>query len=292
MKFLLQIGLLAAALLLTGGWAQAQGEQEPVPEQEQQTQEEQARPRPQNRQRLRGERRGPRERRVRAQQHVQRLMRHLISLSPDEQVKFLANDERVRRLPEPVRARVREHLDRFNAMTPEEQGAFRERMGRDRQGEMRRRMERSAALPADEQDQALRDDPGFQRMPAEAQERMRRQVRRMSRMSRRPAGERERMLERERRFSRMTLEQQEQARQVFAEWRRLPRERKQAIQEKLRQLRGLAPEARKQRLEDPAFLEGLEPSEQELMRELANLREVMPRSNRGRRRRNPGSMRR
>jgi len=52
--------------------------------------------------------------------HQQGLMRRLLELSPEEQERLLANDERFKRLPRERQERIRENLRRWNQLSPEQ----------------------------------------------------------------------------------------------------------------------------------------------------------------------------
>ena len=70
-------------------------------------------------------------------------------------------------------------------------------------------------LPPEQQEQALANDPEFQKLPPERQGRLRETLRRFNSKS---PEERQRMLERMETFERFTPEQQERARALFRKW--------------------------------------------------------------------------
>lgn len=63
----------------------------------------------------------------RQQRHGQGFIQRLEELSPKEQERILANDERFQRLPAEQQQRIREHLGLWNSLSPGEKQQIRER---------------------------------------------------------------------------------------------------------------------------------------------------------------------
>lgn len=105
-------------------------------------------------------------------------------------------------------------------------------------------------LPPEQQEQALANDPEFQKLPAERQERLRQALRRFNSKS---PEERQRMLERMETFEHLTPEQQQRARAMFARFRSLPEDRRQMVRRALRNLREMEPQQRSQVLASEKF---------------------------------------
>src|SRR5512133_1504228 len=74
-------------------------------------------------------------------------------------------------------------------------------------------------LPPEQQEQALRSDPGFQRLPPERQQQLVNQLQRFSRLS---PDQRQTMLQRMETWEHLTPEQRQQARMVWDRFRQLP----------------------------------------------------------------------
>jgi predicted Fe-S protein YdhL (DUF1289 family) len=75
----------------------------------------------------------------------------------------------------------------------------------------------------------------------------------------------------------MSPEQKRYIREVLLpRWQQLPQDRRQAILQRLRALNGLNEAQRTAKLNGPAFLEGLKPDEQTMLRELSKLRSGVP----------------
>lgn len=137
-----------------------------------------------------------------------RWMQRLQEMSPEEQERFLNNNERFKGLPPERQAQIRRRLQQWNSLTAEQQRALREREGV---------------------------------------------------------------------WERMSLEQRRRVREeILPRWQQLAPERRQAILRRLRELRDLTDSERAVKLNDSAFLSGLSPEEQGLLRDLSNLRVRTP----------------
>lgn len=135
-------------------------------------------------------------------------MERLREMSPQEQERFLANNERFQQLPPERRDQIRKRLQQWNTLTPEQRA------------DVRRREEV---------------------------------------------------------WRQMSPEQKRYIREVLLpRWQQLPPDRRQAILQRLRALNGLNEAQRGAKLNDPAFLQGLKPDEQTMLRELSNLRTGIP----------------
>jgi hypothetical protein len=128
----------------------------------------------------------------------------LQDMSPEEQEKFLQNNERFRSLPPERQAQIRRNLERWNSLTPEQKQAARNA---------------EAAL--------------------------------------------ERMTPEQRTYVRNTL---------LPKWQALPMDRRLAIRRRLAMLSRMSPSTQQAALNDPKFMEGLRPDEQDMLRDLNSLR--------------------
>jgi hypothetical protein len=123
-------------------------------------------------------------------------------------------------------------------------------------------------LPADQQEQALTNDPEFQKLPLERQNRLREVLRKFN--SKTPE-ERQRMLERMQTFEHLTPEQQERARALFARFRNLPEARRQMVKRALRNLREMDPQQRSQVLGSEKFRSMFSDDEMEVLKGMSEL---------------------
>jgi hypothetical protein len=129
---------------------------------------------------------------------------HLQEMSPEDQERFLKNNERFRKLPPQQQAQIRQRLRYWNGLSPDEK-------------------------------QALRD--------------------------------------RQRVWEQLTPEQREYAqREILPKWQKLPDERKQMVLSRMRTLSGLNETDRAAKLNDPNFMRGLTPEEQDMLKNLNSLR--------------------
>lgn len=123
-------------------------------------------------------------------------------------------------------------------------------------------------LSPDQQEQALANDPEFQKLPPERQDRLRQVLRRFN--SKTPE-ERQRMLERMETFERLTPEQQERAHQLFERFRSLPEARRHALKQALRNLREMDPQQRSQVLGSEKFRSMFSADEMEVLKGMSEL---------------------
>ncbi|MGH9639392.1 MAG: DUF3106 domain-containing protein [Bryobacteraceae bacterium] len=130
----------------------------------------------------------------------------LQDMPPQQQEKFLQNNERFRNLPPRRRAQIRRNLERWNSLTPEQKQAA-----------------RSAET-------AL-----------------------------------ERMTPQQRAYVRNTL---------LPKWQALPMDRRKAIRRHLAILSKMSPSTQQAALNDPKFMAGLSPDEQDMLRNLNSLRDT------------------
>jgi hypothetical protein len=123
-------------------------------------------------------------------------------------------------------------------------------------------------VPPDQQEQALANDPEFQKLPPERQERLRGVLRRFNSKS---PEERQRMLERMETFEHLTPEQQERARALFDRFRNLPEARRQMVKRALRNLREMDPQQRSQVLGSEKFRGMFSADEMEVLKGMSEL---------------------
>ncbi len=116
-------------------------------------------------------------------------------------------------------------------------------------------MERLREMPPEEQERFMNNNERFQQLPLERAE----------------------VRKREEVWRQMSPEQQRHVREdLLPKWQQLPPERRQAILRRLSALRNLSESERVAKLNDSAFLQGLNPEDRGTLRELAGLRVGTP----------------
>lgn len=125
-------------------------------------------------------------------------------------------------------------------------------------------------MSPEEQERFMNNDARFRGLPPERQDQIRRNLARWNQLT---PQQRDAMRRNERILERLSPEEREEVRtDLFPRWQKLPQERRELIQGRLRVLGGLTPEERQQKLNDPDFMRGLDPNEQDLLRKLSDLR--------------------
>ena len=94
------------------------------------------------------------------------------------------------------------------------------------------------ALPPQQQEQQLRQDPAFRSLPADKQNHL---LDRLRKVQQPAPGEEGQILNRMETFEHMTPEQQTAARNLFARYRSLPDDQKAKVSQAYRRLRGMPP---------------------------------------------------
>jgi hypothetical protein len=131
-------------------------------------------------------------------------------------------------------------------------------------------MERLQQMPPAEQERFLNNNERFRSLPPERKAEIRRRLQEFRQLS--PA-EREDFRKRSEVWEKMTPEQRQRVRQqLLPKWRQMAPERRQEINRRLHELNRLSDEERSAKLKDPNFFAGLNPSEQDMLKELGNLR--------------------
>jgi hypothetical protein len=130
-------------------------------------------------------------------------------------------------------------------------------------------IERLQELPPDRQEQFLRNNQRFLSLPPEQQAQIRQRLEAWNRLT--PAQQQE-LRERQHIWEMLTPEQKRYVNQVlFPRWKQLAVERRQAILQRLHALRNLSETDRQAKLNDPAFVQGLNPDDREMLGQLAHL---------------------
>lgn len=129
-------------------------------------------------------------------------------------------------------------------------------------------------MSPEEQERFMRNNAHFQSLPPQRQEQIRRTLQRWNQMT---PEQRDAMRNREQVLERMSPEErQEVVKDLLPRWKNLRQDRKELILGRLRVLRGMTPDQRQQELQDPQFMRGLDPNEQDILRKISNFRLAPP----------------
>lgn len=135
-------------------------------------------------------------------------------------------------------------------------------------------LERLREMSPEEQERFMNNNERFQKLLPERQAQIRRRLQQWNTLT---PEQRAEFLKREQVWRQMSPEQQHHVREeLLPKWQQLPPERRQAILRRLRVLREMNESERAAKLNDPAFLHDLSADEQQMLRELSNLRVGAP----------------
>ena len=135
-------------------------------------------------------------------------------------------------------------------------------------------MERLREMPPEEQERFMSNNERFQQLPLERQAQIRKRLQQWNSLT---SEQRTEVRKREEVWRQMSPEQQRHVREdLLPKWQQLPPERRQAILRRLSALRNLSESERVAKLNDSAFLQGLNPEDRGTLRELAGLRVGTP----------------
>jgi Protein of unknown function (DUF3106) len=130
-------------------------------------------------------------------------------------------------------------------------------------------IERLQDMPPARQEQFLRNNQRFLSLPPEQQAQIRQRLQAWNRLT---PDKQQALRDRQRVWEQMTPEQQRSVREsLFPRWQQLPPERRQAILQRLHSLRNMSEADRQAKLNDPAFVQGLNPDDREMLGQLAHL---------------------
>ena len=130
-------------------------------------------------------------------------------------------------------------------------------------------IERLQDMPPRRQEQFLRNNERFLSLPPEQQEQIRKRLEAWNRLT---PNQQQELRDRQHIWEEMTPEQQRNVRQsLLPRWQQLPPVRRQAILQRLHSLRDMSEEARQSKLNDPAFTQGLNFEDREMLGQLAHL---------------------
>ncbi len=123
-------------------------------------------------------------------------------------------------------------------------------------------------LPPSEQEQQLKQDPGFQNLSPEKQNKL---LERLHNFNSQPPEKKAQILDRMETFEHMTPEQQANARNLFKQYHSLPEDQRNKVSQAYRRLRGMPPEAQNQLLNSDEFRSNFSDEQRELLRGMTAL---------------------
>jgi hypothetical protein len=138
-------------------------------------------------------------------------------------------------------------------------------------------MERHRDLTPQQQQQALRSEPGFQQLPPATQQRM---LNRLSQLNSMPQQQRQRMLARAEEMEHLNPDQRQQVRGAMAELGRLPEERRRIVARAFRDLRMMPPHQRQAYMSSEYLHRELSPQERITLGNLMMVEPLLPPPNR------------
>jgi hypothetical protein len=121
-------------------------------------------------------------------------------------------------------------------------------------------------LPADQQEQKLKEEPDFQKLPADRQQKL---IDRLRRFNQYPPEQREKMISRMERFEQLSPEQRERLMGFHRQLKTLPPDRQKEVRHAFRHLHTMTPEQRQQYYASDKFKASFNEQEQQLVRNLA-----------------------
>ena len=132
-----------------------------------------------------------------------------------------------------------------------------------------RAIERLQDMSPQRQEQFFRNNQRFQNLRPEQQAQIRQRLEAWNRLT---PEQQQALRERQNIWEQMTPEQQRNVRQsLLPRWQQMPPVRRQAILRRLHSLRNMTEPERQSKLNDPAFTEGLNPEDREMLGQLAHL---------------------
>ncbi len=132
---------------------------------------------------------------------------------------------------------------------------------------------RHQQLTPAQQEDALRREPGFGRLPQDQQQRL---IDRLHRLDTLPPERRQRMMERNERFEALPPERQQEIRGAGQALGQMPQERRQALRQAFRDLRALPPEERERALDSARFQAEYSPQERTVLGNLLSIEPYQP----------------
>jgi len=124
------------------------------------------------------------------------------------------------------------------------------------------------SLPPSQQEQQLKQDPGFRNLPQEKQNQL---LDRLRDFNNQPPEKKAQILNRMETFEHLTPEQQTNARSLFQQYHNLPEDQRAKVSQAYRRLRGMPPDARNQALNSEEYRNNFTDEQRELLRGMTDL---------------------
>jgi len=123
-------------------------------------------------------------------------------------------------------------------------------------------------MPPDEREKFLNNNERFKNLPKAQQDQIKKNLADYDKL---PPQQRASMNRNAEALSKLTPEQRDNLRKnVLPQWRNLPADRRQEINQRLKSLNGLSDAERNQKLNDPNLYQGLSPQEHDVMKQLGD----------------------
>src|SRR5262245_5440320 len=129
-------------------------------------------------------------------------------------------------------------------------------------------LRRYQALPPAEQEKALNNDPDFQKLPSDRQDKLRKRLREFNSY---PADKRQRILQRMELFEHLSPADQQKARDLYGRLRTLPDDRRRIVRRTAHNLRQFDTAERERLLETDDYRNSFSDDERSLIKELSAL---------------------
>jgi hypothetical protein len=123
-------------------------------------------------------------------------------------------------------------------------------------------------LPPSQQEQQLKQDPGFRNLPPEKQDQL---LNRLRNFNNQPPEKKQQILNRMETFEHLTPEQQASARNLFQRYHSLPEDQRTKVSQAYRRLRGMPPDARNQVMNSDEFRNNFTEEQRDLLRGMTDL---------------------
>lgn len=131
-------------------------------------------------------------------------------------------------------------------------------------------LQRHENLSPEQQERALKSEPGFNQLPPEIQERLLTRLRQLNKM---PPEQRQRTVDHIEAMEHLTPQMRQQVRASFQDFRTLPPDRQRMVRKAFRDLREYPPEQRTAMMNSPKFQAQFSPQERSI---LGNILAVEP----------------
>lgn len=123
-------------------------------------------------------------------------------------------------------------------------------------------------LPPTQQEQQLKQDPGFRNLPPDKQNQL---LDRLHNFNSQPPEKKAQILDRMETYEHMTPAQQANARNLFQQYHNLPEDQRAKVSQAYRRLRGMPPEAQNRLLNSEEFRNSYSDEQRELLRGMTGL---------------------